>query len=139
MFRKLDLPLTGLVINNSYFICPGCEERHYLFGGNPNDEENAFSVYHIYCMLSVDPNFQNYIVLSFPFRIIGKGVKAMGMGGDKVVGELPLVKDVGHGGESGVPFALRGQGAAEGPGEAWQIAMKKVAERVWKEISDRTS
>lgn len=45
MFRKLNLPLTGLVINNSYFICPGCKERHYLFGGNPKDEQNAFSTY----------------------------------------------------------------------------------------------
>ncbi|KAJ3710719.1 P-loop containing nucleoside triphosphate hydrolase protein [Lentinula raphanica] len=84
MFRKLEMPLTGLVINNSYFICPNCTERHYLFGGNPNDEQNMFA----------------------------KGVQAMGMGGDKIVGELPLVVDVGRGGEKGIPYALSGRGDA---------------------------
>lgn len=59
----------------------------------------------------------------------------MGMGGDKIVGELPLVVDVGRGGENGVPFALLGRGGVEEPGEVWQTAMRNVAERVWKEIA----
>ncbi len=32
MFRKLDVPLFGLIENMSYFRCPACEEKHYIFG-----------------------------------------------------------------------------------------------------------
>ncbi|KAJ3746258.1 P-loop containing nucleoside triphosphate hydrolase protein [Lentinula detonsa] len=112
MFRKLEIPLTGLVINNAYFICPNCSERHYLFGGNPNDERNMFA----------------------------KGVKAMGMGGDKIVGELPLVVDVGRGGEKGVPYALSGRGVLgeTDAGKIWQEVMKTIAERIWGELRART-
>jgi ATP-binding protein involved in chromosome partitioning len=32
MFRQLEVPLLGVVENMSYFICPGCSERHDIFG-----------------------------------------------------------------------------------------------------------
>ncbi|KAH9921941.1 P-loop containing nucleoside triphosphate hydrolase protein [Epithele typhae] len=32
MFRKVDVPITGLLLNESHFICPSCEDRHELFG-----------------------------------------------------------------------------------------------------------
>jgi len=32
MFEKLNVPLLGVVENMSYFICPNCDEKHYLFG-----------------------------------------------------------------------------------------------------------
>lgn len=32
MFRQLEVPLLGVVENMSYFICPGCNERHDIFG-----------------------------------------------------------------------------------------------------------
>ncbi|KAF5366237.1 hypothetical protein D9758_005767 [Tetrapyrgos nigripes] len=32
MFRKLNLPLTGLILNQSYFLCPSCTTPHHLFG-----------------------------------------------------------------------------------------------------------
>ncbi|ANM28763.1 hypothetical protein ABI59_02770 [Acidobacteria bacterium Mor1] len=32
MFRKVDVPLLGLVENMSYFACPGCGERSDIFG-----------------------------------------------------------------------------------------------------------
>ena len=32
MFRQLEVPLLGVVENMSYFICPGCDERHNIFG-----------------------------------------------------------------------------------------------------------
>eukprot|EP01059_Diplonema_ambulator_P001072 TRINITY_DN10838_c0_g1_i1.p1 TRINITY_DN10838_c0_g1~~TRINITY_DN10838_c0_g1_i1.p1 ORF type:complete len:285 (+),score=51.72 TRINITY_DN10838_c0_g1_i1:55-909(+) len=32
MFREVKVPLLGLVENMSYFICPNCTEKHYLFG-----------------------------------------------------------------------------------------------------------
>ena len=31
MFRKLDVPVLGLVENMSYFVCPSCSSRHEIF------------------------------------------------------------------------------------------------------------
>ncbi|KAF9030990.1 P-loop containing nucleoside triphosphate hydrolase protein [Hymenopellis radicata] len=32
MFRKVDVPITGIVLNQSHFICGNCDAAHYLFG-----------------------------------------------------------------------------------------------------------
>ena len=32
MFNKLNVPLIGVIENMSYFICPKCSEKHYVFG-----------------------------------------------------------------------------------------------------------
>ena len=32
MFRKVDIPILGIVENMSYFICDGCGKEHHLFG-----------------------------------------------------------------------------------------------------------
>ena len=32
MFDKLNVPIIGVVENMSYFICPSCNEKHYIFG-----------------------------------------------------------------------------------------------------------
>ncbi|TFY82244.1 hypothetical protein EWM64_g1765 [Hericium alpestre] len=34
MFRKVGVPVTGLVLNQSYFLCPSCTTPHYLFGSS---------------------------------------------------------------------------------------------------------
>jgi ATP-binding protein involved in chromosome partitioning len=36
MFAKLQVPVLGVIENMSYFVCPGCGERHEIFSsGNP--------------------------------------------------------------------------------------------------------
>ena len=32
MFNKLNVPIIGVVENMSYFVCPKCDEKHYIFG-----------------------------------------------------------------------------------------------------------
>jgi len=32
MFRKVSIPLLGMVENMSYFICPDCGKRYNIFG-----------------------------------------------------------------------------------------------------------
>jgi ATP-binding protein involved in chromosome partitioning len=32
MFRRLEVPVIGVVENMSYFVCPNCSERHEIFG-----------------------------------------------------------------------------------------------------------
>ena len=34
MFKKLNIPILGIVENMSYYICPCCGEKSYLFGHN---------------------------------------------------------------------------------------------------------
>jgi len=32
MFRKVDIPIFGLVINSAYYRCPSCSDKHHIFG-----------------------------------------------------------------------------------------------------------
>ncbi|MFO7810225.1 MAG: Mrp/NBP35 family ATP-binding protein, partial [Candidatus Delongbacteria bacterium] len=32
MFKKVDVPLLGIVENMSYFICDSCNKKHFIFG-----------------------------------------------------------------------------------------------------------
>ncbi|PSR81324.1 hypothetical protein PHLCEN_2v6403 [Hermanssonia centrifuga] len=32
MFKKISVPITGILLNQSHFICPSCTTPHYLFG-----------------------------------------------------------------------------------------------------------
>ena len=41
MFKRVDVPVLGIVENMSYFICPNCDERHEIFsyGGAKKEAE----------------------------------------------------------------------------------------------------
>lgn len=45
MFKKVDVPLLGIVENMSYFLCPSCGERADIFGhGGARDEAQKIGV-----------------------------------------------------------------------------------------------
>jgi ATP-binding protein involved in chromosome partitioning len=45
MFRKVDVPVLGIVENMSYFVCPDCGSRHDIFGhGGARDEAERIGV-----------------------------------------------------------------------------------------------
>ena len=45
MFRQLEVPVSGVIENMSYFVCPNCSERHEIFGrGGGERIANAFQV-----------------------------------------------------------------------------------------------
>ena len=45
MFKKVDVPLLGLIENMSYFLCPSCGERSDIFGhGGARDEAERIGV-----------------------------------------------------------------------------------------------
>ncbi len=45
MFRKVDVPILGIVENMSYFLCPNCGERSEVFGhGGARAEADKFGV-----------------------------------------------------------------------------------------------
>lgn len=38
MAKMMKVPVLGIVENMSYFVCPNCEEKHYIFGQSHIDE-----------------------------------------------------------------------------------------------------
>jgi ATP-binding protein involved in chromosome partitioning len=45
MFRKVDVPVLGLIENMSYFLCPKCGERTEIFGhGGARREADALGM-----------------------------------------------------------------------------------------------
>ena len=45
MFRKINLPILGLVENMSYYICDECNKKHYIFGEKLSHEiTNTFNI-----------------------------------------------------------------------------------------------
>ena len=41
MASMMNVPIVGLVENMSYFICPDCDKKHYIFGEGKTDEVAA--------------------------------------------------------------------------------------------------
>ncbi|NDF35500.1 MAG: chromosome partitioning protein, partial [Nitrosopumilaceae archaeon] len=45
MFNKLNVPIIGVIENMSYFICPKCSDKHYIFGeGGAKRISEQFSI-----------------------------------------------------------------------------------------------
>jgi ATP-binding protein involved in chromosome partitioning len=45
MFAKLQVPVLGVIENMSYFVCPGCGQRHDIFNtGSPEDRALAMGL-----------------------------------------------------------------------------------------------
>ena len=45
MFKKVNLPILGLVENMSYYICNECKKKHYIFGKKLSNElTNNFGI-----------------------------------------------------------------------------------------------
>jgi ATP-binding protein involved in chromosome partitioning len=45
MFRRVNVPVLGVIENMSYFICPKCHERHDIFGhGGAHAEADKLGV-----------------------------------------------------------------------------------------------
>src|ERR1041384_4726618 len=43
MFEQVHIPVLGIVENMSYFICPNCSSKHFIFGsGGGDDLANQF-------------------------------------------------------------------------------------------------
>ena len=40
MFKKVNVPILGLVENMSYFICDNCNEKHFIFSNNGAKKES---------------------------------------------------------------------------------------------------
>ena len=55
MARKMQLPIVGLVENLSYFECPDCHKKHYLFGTSRIDSTAERFGLKVLAKLPIDP------------------------------------------------------------------------------------
>ena len=39
MFKRVNVPILGLVENMSYFICDNCDEKHFIFSNDGAKKE----------------------------------------------------------------------------------------------------
>lgn len=44
MFGKVNVPVLGMVDNMSYFVCDGCDKKHYIFGRGSQTIKDRFGV-----------------------------------------------------------------------------------------------
>jgi len=58
MFRKVNAPILGIVENMSYFICDGCQARHYLFGQGGGAREAERQGVPLLAELPLDPRIR---------------------------------------------------------------------------------
>ena len=56
MAGLLSVPIIGIVENMSYFVCPNCNEKHYIFGKSKVEEEaNKYGIKHT-ATLPINPS-----------------------------------------------------------------------------------
>jgi ATP-binding protein involved in chromosome partitioning len=124
MFRKVDIPvnfsslclgvdhsfmpvqITGIVLNQSFFLCPSCTKEHYIYGSPEKFRETAERM---------------SIPMLAEFPVLG----GMSWGGDRGVPYALL-------GESAL--SKEGDGSQQAGGR-WKEVMSNVARRVWQDIN----
>ena len=57
MAKSMDVPVLGLVENMSYFECPDCGKRHYIFGDSHIDEVAEKYGVDVLARLPMNPDF----------------------------------------------------------------------------------
>lgn len=60
MNRKVGIPITGVIENESYFICDGCEKRHELFGSGGGQKVAEMAEAPLLGQLPLDPQVRQW-------------------------------------------------------------------------------
>jgi len=60
MLKKVEIPLLGVVENESYFICGNCDERHELFGSGGGEKVAAFAEAPLLGQIPIDPKVREW-------------------------------------------------------------------------------
>ncbi|HDJ89127.1 MAG TPA: ATP-binding protein, partial [Thermoprotei archaeon] len=70
--RKLNIPILGIIENMSYFICPKCGEKYYLFGKNGGKELSKKMNVRLLGSIPIDPKISLSGDEGIPFLIKDK-------------------------------------------------------------------
>jgi ATP-binding protein involved in chromosome partitioning len=60
MNRKVGIPITGVIENESYFICDGCDKRHELFGAGGGQKVADMAEAPLLGQLPLDPSVREW-------------------------------------------------------------------------------
>ena len=60
MAQKVGIPLLGVVENESYFICDGCEKRHEIFGAGGGQKIAAFAEAPLLGQIPINPAIREW-------------------------------------------------------------------------------
>jgi ATP-binding protein involved in chromosome partitioning len=60
MAQKVGIPLLGVVENESYFICDGCEKRHEIFGSGGGQKIAAFAEAPLLGQIPINPAIREW-------------------------------------------------------------------------------
>jgi ATP-binding protein involved in chromosome partitioning len=58
MAQKLNVPILGVVENESYFVCDGCEKKHSLFGVGGGQKVAEYTQSPLLGQIPIDPTIR---------------------------------------------------------------------------------
>lgn len=61
MANMMDIPILGIVENNSYFVCDQCNKKHYIFGESKIDEIAKNYEIPVLGKLPIEPKLAQYV------------------------------------------------------------------------------
>ena len=99
--------ITGIVLNQSFFLCPSCTKEHYIYGSPEKFRETAERM---------------GVPMLAEFPVLG----GMSWGGDRGVPYALLGESI---------LSKEGDGSQQEAGGRWKEAMSDVASRVWQDIN----
>jgi ATP-binding protein involved in chromosome partitioning len=60
MAQKVGIPILGVVENESYFVCDGCDKRHELFGAGGGQKVAEFAEAPLLGRIPIDPKVREW-------------------------------------------------------------------------------
>jgi ATP-binding protein involved in chromosome partitioning len=102
MAKKVGIPILGVVENESYFVCDGCEKRHELFGSGGGQRIAEFAGAPLLGQIPLEPSVREWgdagtpVVEAAPGSPSGKAFIALS---EALVAEL---RQIGGGGVVGI-------------------------------------
>ena len=60
MNKKVGIPITGVIENESYFVCDGCDKRHELFGSGGGQAVADFAEAPLLGQIPLDPSVREW-------------------------------------------------------------------------------
>ncbi|HMY16386.1 MAG TPA: Mrp/NBP35 family ATP-binding protein [Polyangium sp.] len=84
MAQKVGIPILGVIENESYFVCDGCDKRHTLFGSGGGQKIADFAKAPLLGQIPLDPSVREWgdagtpIVQAAPDSIVGRAFLQVG-------------------------------------------------------------
>jgi len=60
MAQKVGIPLLGVVENESFFVCDGCEKKHFIFGSGGGQKIADFAEAPLLGQIPIDPAIREW-------------------------------------------------------------------------------